>query len=156
MKNKSLKNNIINFPIKMSESEREIEAILFAAEEPLDAEPDYEGQTHDPKYEQFKHKESEYDAATGQKKGLGAVGLNEGEEKSDSPGFNAIYGQSGGVAGRDASQSGKSGKVGVPDYNNNSFGIKYVKTNKNGQFWCEQHQAWEDESTHTAPSGVGR
>ena len=36
MKNKSLENNIINFPTKMSESEREIEAILFAAEEPLD------------------------------------------------------------------------------------------------------------------------
>jgi len=125
-------------------------------EEPLDAQEDYEGQTHDSKDEQFKHKESEYDAATGQKKGFGAVGLDEGEEKSDSPGFNAIYGQSGGVAGRDASQSGKSGKVGVPDYNKNSFGIKYVKTNKNGQFWCEQHQAWEDESTHTAPSGVGR
>ena len=38
MKNKSLKNNIINFPSNMSESEREIEAILFAAEEPLDIE----------------------------------------------------------------------------------------------------------------------
>ena len=36
MKNKSLKNNIINFPTHISESEREIEAILFAAEEPLD------------------------------------------------------------------------------------------------------------------------
>ena len=36
MKNKNSKNNIINFPTKMSESEREIEAILFAAEEPLD------------------------------------------------------------------------------------------------------------------------
>ena len=38
MKNKSLKNNVINFPTKMSESEREIEAILFAAEEPLNIE----------------------------------------------------------------------------------------------------------------------
>ena len=38
MKNRSLKNNIINFPTKMSESEREIEAILFAAQEPLDIE----------------------------------------------------------------------------------------------------------------------
>ena len=38
MKNRSLKNNIINFPTNMSESEREIEAILFAAEEPLDIE----------------------------------------------------------------------------------------------------------------------
>ena len=38
MKNRSLKNNIINFPTNMSESEREIEAILFAAEEPLDVE----------------------------------------------------------------------------------------------------------------------
>ena len=45
--------------------------------------------------------------------------------------------------------------VGVPDYNKNSFGIKYVKT-KGGKFWCEEHQSWEDESTHTAPSGVGR
>ena len=38
MKNKSLKNNVINFPSNMSESEREIEAILFAAAEPLDIE----------------------------------------------------------------------------------------------------------------------
>jgi segregation and condensation protein B len=38
MKSKNQKNNIINFPIGMSESEREIEAILFAAEEPLDIE----------------------------------------------------------------------------------------------------------------------
>ena len=38
MKNRSLKNNIINFPNNMSETEREIEAILFAAEEPLDIE----------------------------------------------------------------------------------------------------------------------
>ena len=38
MKNKSKKNNIINFPTSVSESEREIEAILFAAEEPLDIE----------------------------------------------------------------------------------------------------------------------
>ena len=38
MKNKSKKNNIINFPTSVSESEREIEAILFAAEEPLDKE----------------------------------------------------------------------------------------------------------------------
>ena len=38
MKNRSPKNNIINFPTNMTESEREIEAILFAAEEPLDIE----------------------------------------------------------------------------------------------------------------------
>ena len=38
MKNKNLKNNIINFPNDISQSEREIEAILFAAEEPLDTE----------------------------------------------------------------------------------------------------------------------
>ena len=38
MKNRSPKNNIISFPTNMSESEREIEAILFAAEEPLDIE----------------------------------------------------------------------------------------------------------------------
>ena len=122
-------------------------------EEPLDAQEDYEGQTHDSKDEQFKHKESEFDAATGQRKGLAAVGLG----KEDSPGFNAIYGQSGGSPGTDENYGGgKSGKVGVPDYNKNSFGIKYVKTNKNGQFWCEQHQAWEDESTHTPPAGVSR
>jgi hypothetical protein len=122
-------------------------------EEPLDAQEDYEGQTHDSKDEQFKHKESEFDAATGQRKGLAAVGLG----KEDSPGFNAIYGQSGGSPGTDEKYGGgKSGKVGVPDYNKNSFGIKYVKTNKNGQFWCEQHQAWEDESTHTPPAGVSR
>ena len=38
MKNKSPKNNIINFPTSVSGSEREIESILFAAEEPLDIE----------------------------------------------------------------------------------------------------------------------
>jgi len=38
MKSRRLKNNIINFPTNMSETEREIEAILFAAEEPLDIE----------------------------------------------------------------------------------------------------------------------
>ena len=38
MKNRKPKNNIINFPTNMSESEREIEAILFSAEEPLDIE----------------------------------------------------------------------------------------------------------------------
>ena len=38
MKNRNPKSNIINFPTNMSESEREIEAILFAAEEPLDIE----------------------------------------------------------------------------------------------------------------------
>ena len=112
------------------------------------------------KDEQFKHKESEFDAATGQRKGLAAVGLSHDDEadKSDSPGFNAIYGQTGGKAGTDEKYSGgKSGTVGVPDYNKNSFGIKYVKTNKNGQFWCEQHQAWETEQSHNQPpSGVGR
>ena len=36
MKNK--KNNVISFPTDISENEREIEAILFAAEEPLDVE----------------------------------------------------------------------------------------------------------------------
>ena len=121
-------------------------------EEPLDAEEDYEGQTHDSKDEQFKHKESEFDAATGQRKGFTALGL----DKEDSPGFNAMYGQSGGSPGTDEKYGGqKSGTVGVPDYNKNSFGIKYVKT-KGGKFWCEEHQSWEDESTHTAPSGVGR
>jgi len=38
MKSKNKKNNVIDFPTNMSESEREIEAILFAAEEPLDIE----------------------------------------------------------------------------------------------------------------------
>ena len=38
MKSRNKKNNVINFPTSMSESEREIEAILFAAEEPLDIE----------------------------------------------------------------------------------------------------------------------
>ena len=36
-KNKK-KNNIINFPRRKSKLEREIEAIIFAAEEPLDIE----------------------------------------------------------------------------------------------------------------------
>ena len=34
--NKLKKNNIVNFPAKLSEGEREIEAIIFAAAEPLD------------------------------------------------------------------------------------------------------------------------
>ena len=38
MKSRNQKNNVIDFPTNMSESEREIEAILFAAEEPLDIE----------------------------------------------------------------------------------------------------------------------
>ena len=38
MKSRNQKNNVINFPTSMSGSEREIEAILFAAEEPLDIE----------------------------------------------------------------------------------------------------------------------
>ena len=36
--NKAKKNNIVNFPARASDSEREIEAILFAAAEPLDIE----------------------------------------------------------------------------------------------------------------------
>ena len=36
MKNK--KNNVISFPTDISENEREIEAILFAADEPLDVQ----------------------------------------------------------------------------------------------------------------------
>ena len=36
--NKIKKNNIVNFPNKLSDGEREVEAILFAAEEPLDME----------------------------------------------------------------------------------------------------------------------
>ena len=34
--NKPKKNNVVNFPSNLSESEREVEAILFAAAEPLD------------------------------------------------------------------------------------------------------------------------
>tara|TARA_B100001996_G_scaffold265735_1_gene207447 strand:+ start:603 stop:1295 length:693 start_codon:yes stop_codon:yes gene_type:complete len=36
--NKSKKNNVVNFPLAISDIEREIEAILFAAAEPLDIE----------------------------------------------------------------------------------------------------------------------
>ena len=36
--NKLKKNNVVNFPSSMSETEREVEAILFAAAEPLDIE----------------------------------------------------------------------------------------------------------------------
>ena len=36
--NKLKKNNVVNFPSNLSEAEREIEAILFAAAEPLDIE----------------------------------------------------------------------------------------------------------------------
>ena len=36
--NKPKKNNIVSFPSNISEIEREIEAILFAAAEPLDIE----------------------------------------------------------------------------------------------------------------------
>ena len=33
---KSKKNNVVSFPPNISESEREVEAILFASSEPLD------------------------------------------------------------------------------------------------------------------------
>ena len=36
--NKPKKNNVVNFPLNLSESEREVEAILFAAAEPLDVD----------------------------------------------------------------------------------------------------------------------
>ena len=36
--NKQKKNNVVNFPTSLTEAEREIEAILFAAAEPLDIE----------------------------------------------------------------------------------------------------------------------
>ena len=36
--NKLKKNNVVSFPSNLSEAEREIEAILFAAAEPLDIE----------------------------------------------------------------------------------------------------------------------
>ena len=32
------KNNVLNFPSALSETEREVEAIIFAASEPLDIE----------------------------------------------------------------------------------------------------------------------
>ena len=83
---------------------------IVTNEEPLDAEPDYEGQTHDPKYEQFKHKESEFDPATGKKKN----------------GFDSIYGPHTGEPGTDQKYGDKkSGMAGVPDYNVSTFGINY-------------------------------
>jgi len=83
---------------------------IVTNEEPLDAEPDYEGQTHDPKAEQFKHKESEFDPATGKKKN----------------GFDNIYGPHSGEPGTDQKYGDKkSGILGVPDYNVNTFGINY-------------------------------
>ena len=36
--NKAKKNNVVNFPSNLTESEREVEAILFAAAEPLDVD----------------------------------------------------------------------------------------------------------------------
>ena len=36
--NKTNKNNIVNFPSNLSQEEREVEALLFAASEPLDIE----------------------------------------------------------------------------------------------------------------------
>jgi hypothetical protein len=92
---------------------------VSTVEEPLDAEEDYEGQTHDPKAEQFKHKESEYDAATGKKKDDGAT-------TTDAGGFNSIYGPHSGKPGTDQKYGDKkSGITGVPDYNVNTFGINY-------------------------------
>ena len=35
---KSEKNNVLNFPSNLSQTEREVEALLFAAAEPLDIE----------------------------------------------------------------------------------------------------------------------
>ena len=35
---KEKNNNIVNFPSKLSEGEREVEAIIFAAAEPLDVD----------------------------------------------------------------------------------------------------------------------
>jgi len=83
---------------------------IVTNEEPLDAEEDYEGQTHDPKAEQFKHKESEFDPATGKKKN----------------GFDSIYGPHTGEPGTDQKYGDKkSGMAGVPDYNVSTFGINY-------------------------------
>ena len=85
-------------------------------EEPLDAEEDYEGQTHDPKAEQFKN-QANFDPATGKKKN----------------GFDSIYGPHTGEPGTDQKYGDKkSGMLGVPDYNVNTFGINYSasKTDK--------------------------
>ena len=38
MKKDNKENNIVNFPAKLSDGEREVEAILFAAAEPLDTD----------------------------------------------------------------------------------------------------------------------
>ena len=38
MNNEKKKNNIISFPDKLSNGEREVEAIIFAAAEPLDVD----------------------------------------------------------------------------------------------------------------------
>ena len=78
-------------------------------EEPLDAEEDYEGQTHDPKAEQFKN-QANFDPATGKKKN----------------GFDSIYGPHTGEPGTDQKYGDKkSGIIGVPDYNVRTFGINY-------------------------------
>ena len=78
-------------------------------EEPLDAEEDYEGQTHDPKAEQFKN-QANFDPATGKKKN----------------GFDSIYGPHTGEPGTDQKYGDKkSGIIGVPDYNVSTFGINY-------------------------------
>ena len=82
---------------------------VSTVEEPLDAEPDYEGQTHDPKAEQFKN-QANFDPATGKKKN----------------GFDNIYGPHSGEPGTDQKYGDKkSGILGVPDYNVNTFGINY-------------------------------
>ena len=36
--NKLKKNNVVSFPAKISEAEREVEAVIFAAAEPLSTE----------------------------------------------------------------------------------------------------------------------
>ena len=38
MKKDYKENNLVNFPAKLSDGEREVEAILFAAAEPLDTD----------------------------------------------------------------------------------------------------------------------
>jgi len=82
---------------------------VSTVEEPLDAEEDYEGQTHDPKAEQFKN-QANFDPATGKKKN----------------GFDSIYGPHTGEPGTDQKYGDKkSGMIGVPDYNVSTFGINY-------------------------------
>jgi len=102
---------------------------VSTVEEPLDAEPDYEGQTHDPKAEQFKN-QANFDPATGKKKN----------------GFDSIYGPHTGEPGTDQKYGDKkSGILGVPDYNVNTFGINYSASKQAHPPKKEDKDAKEEE-----------